>query len=92
MDVIGVRSAAEVRRHLRTFVQNELFRGKGLPSECSRRYYPTDGDIRNILYTSRIGDRKALDDQINLDLKLKEWQETNPDDFTFFRVSDCVSV
>ena len=31
MYIIGVCSPAEVRHHLRTFVQNELFQGKDLP-------------------------------------------------------------
>ena len=85
MEVIGVRSTDEVRRHLTTFVKNDLFHGED-PPESSRRDYPTDADIRNILYSSRIGDRKAPDDQINLELKCKEWQESNPHDFLFYRV------
>ena len=87
MEVIGVRSAAEVRRHLNTYVKNELFNGRDPPSEFSRRYYPTDADIRNILYTSRVGERKAEDDQENLELKCKEWQELDPEDFIFYRVT-----
>jgi hypothetical protein len=47
-----------------------------------------DGDIWNIFYASWIGNRKVPDDEMNLDLTLKEWQEMNPD--TFFRVSDCI--
>ena len=83
MEVTGVRSTGEVRRHLTVFVKNDLFRGEDPPPESSRRYYPTDADIRNILYSSRIGDRKAPDDQINLEIKCKEWQESNPHDFFF---------
>ena len=86
MEVTGVRSAGEVRRHLTTFVKNDLFRGEDPPPESSRRYYPTDADIRNILYSSQIGDRKAPDDQMNLEIKCKEWQESNPHDFLFYRV------
>ncbi len=87
MEVAGARSTAEVRRHLITFVKTELFRGEDPPLEFSRRYYPTDADIRNILYTSRIGDRKAPDDQTNLGIKCTLWQEENPDDFIFYRVN-----
>ena len=83
---MGVRSAAEVRRHLKTFVQNELCHGENPPSQFSRRYYPTDSDIRNILHASRIGERKAPDDQINLQIKCKEWKESNAEDFIFYRV------
>ena len=71
MAVIGARSTAEVRRHLNTYTKNELFHGEDPPSEFSRRYYPTDADIRNILYTSWIGERKAPDDQINLEIKCR---------------------
>ena len=87
MEVTGVRSSAEVRRHLKTYVVNELFKGEEPPTGLSRRYYPTDRDIRNILYSSRMGERKAPDDQINLEMKCKEWQESNADDFIFYRPS-----
>ena len=86
MEVIGVRSTAEVRRHLNNFVKQELFRGEDPPPELSRRYYPTDADIRNILYATQIGARKAPDDQINLGIKCKDRQEANPGDFIFYRV------
>ena len=82
-----MRSPAEVRRHLKTFVRTELFHGEDPPPEFSRRYYPTDADIRNILYTSRMGEKKAPDDQINLGIKCTEWREQNPDDFIFYRVN-----
>jgi hypothetical protein len=84
--MVVVCSTAEVRRHLNSFVKDELFHGEDPPPELSRRYYPTDADIRNILYTSRIGDQKAPDDQINLEIKCKDWQELNPEDFIFYRV------
>ena len=53
-------SSAEVRRHLKTYIVNELLKGEEPPDELSRRYYPTDTDIRNILYSSRMGERKGL--------------------------------
>ena len=81
-----MRTAAEVRRHLGKFVKTELFRGEESPPETSRRYYPTDGDIRNILQACHIGDRKAPDDQSNLEIKCREWKESNPDDFIYYRV------
>jgi hypothetical protein len=56
MPVIGVRSVAEVRQHLDKFVKEDLFCGENPPAESSRRYYPTDADIRNILNASRSGE------------------------------------
>ena len=38
MEIIGVRSAAEVRRHLKTYIVHKLFKGEEPPSELSRRY------------------------------------------------------
>ena len=87
MQVIGVRRVAEGRRHLEKFVKDELFNGEELPAETSRRYYPADVDIRNILYASRSGERRSSDDQVNLQKKCVEWQESHPDDFIFYRVS-----
>ena len=86
MQVIGVRSVAEVRRHLDKFVKQDLFCGENPPSETSRRYYPTDADIRNVLNASRSGERKSPDDQLNLEAKCGEWREAHPDDFIFYRV------
>ena len=83
IDRMGVRSAAEVQCHFKTFVQNELFHGENPPSQFSRCYYPTDSDIRNILHASRIDERKAPDNQINLQIKCKEWKESNAEDFIF---------
>ena len=52
---------AEVQRHLRDYIKNELFRGTRPPSPSRRRFYPTTEDIRNILNTQRAGARKATD-------------------------------
>ena len=41
---------------------------------------------RNILHTSWIGERKAPDNQINLQIKCKEWKDSNAEDFIFYRV------
>ena len=77
---------AEVQRHLRDYVKNELFRGTQPPSPSRRRFYPTTEDIRNILNTQRAGARKATDDQENLRIYCEEWQEENKNDSIFYRV------
>ena len=90
LQLIGVRSVAEVRRHLHLFVKEDLFSGKTPPPETSRRYYPADTDIRNILNACRIGDQRSPDDQLNLQIKCDEWQKAHPDDFICYRV--CIIV
>jgi hypothetical protein len=77
---------AEVQRHLKDYVQNELFRGDQPPSPSRRRYYPTTEDIRNILNTKRTGARKATDDQENLDIYCEKWREENINDSIYYRV------
>lgn len=68
MEIIEVRNTAEIRRHLNTFVKSDLFHGEDPLLEFSRCYYPTDSDIRNILYCSKIEERKAQD----------KWQKREP--------------
>ena len=82
---------AEVQRHLRSYVVNEVFRGQDPPSPTRRRYYPTDSDIRNILNAVRTGQRKASDDQTSLEIKCKEWKDEHRQDFVYFRVSQQLS-
>ena len=78
---------AEVQRHLKDYVQNELFRGEQPPSPFRRRFYPTTEDIRNILNTQRTGARKATDDQENLSIYCEKWQEDHINDLIFYRPS-----
>ena len=76
----------EVKRHLKNYVDNELFKGQQPPSITRKRFHPTANDIRNILNAQRSGNRKAVDDQENLYLKCEEWKEQHPQDSIFFRV------
>ena len=46
----GVTKPRVIKVMLNLFVKNELFKGQQLPSLLDRRYYPTDKDLRNILY------------------------------------------
>jgi hypothetical protein len=78
---------AEVQRHIKDYVQNELFRGDQPPSPSRRRYYPTTEDIRNILNSQRAGARKATDDQENLGIYCEQWKEDNINDSIFYRVN-----
>ncbi len=86
---VGARTVAEVQRHLRSYVKDELFRGMRPPSVSRRRFFPTDNDVRNILNAVRSGERKAPDDQSNLEIKCTEWKETHPNELVYLRVG-CV--
>jgi hypothetical protein len=45
----GVRSVAEMRRHLQIFVRENISSGTHI-SETNRRFYPTNKDIKNHMY------------------------------------------
>ncbi|XP_078700653.1 uncharacterized protein LOC144927209 [Branchiostoma floridae x Branchiostoma belcheri] len=62
----GARKVSEFRRHINTFVKDELLRGQPLPPLTRRRYHPTDKDIRNILSKGKKHTRNSEDDQVNL--------------------------
>ncbi|KAI8509503.1 hypothetical protein Bbelb_133510 [Branchiostoma belcheri] len=62
----GARKLSEIKRHLKTYVQDELFRGEPPPPITRRRFHPTDRDIRNILLKAKKQTRSSEDDQANL--------------------------
>jgi hypothetical protein len=49
----GVRKMTEMKCHLNTFVVEELFHGEQPPPPTRRRYYPTDSDIRNVMFKTK---------------------------------------
>ncbi|XP_071029665.1 calcium-responsive transcription factor-like [Oncorhynchus clarkii lewisi] len=49
----GVRKMTEMKCHLNTFVMEELFHGEQPPPPTRRRYYPTDSDIRNVMFKTK---------------------------------------
>ncbi|CAB1350355.1 unnamed protein product [Coregonus sp. 'balchen'] len=49
----GVRKMTEMKCHLNTFVVEELFCGEQPPPPTRRRYYPTDSDIRNVMFKTK---------------------------------------
>ncbi|XP_071031309.1 calcium-responsive transcription factor-like [Oncorhynchus clarkii lewisi] len=49
----GVRKMTEIKCHLNTFVVEELFHGEQPPPPTRRRYYPTDSDIRNVMFKTK---------------------------------------
>ena len=80
----GARSEKEIRRHLKIFVQRELYRGQQLPQKTNRRFYPSKATIRSHIYKSVVKERFSKIDQEDLLKKVELWKEASPDDsFTF---------
>ncbi|XP_063440606.1 uncharacterized protein LOC134721481 isoform X2 [Mytilus trossulus] len=79
----GVTKVSEMKRHLKVFVKKELeIEDQTIPS---RRFYPTDKDIRNHMDTTKNKFRFSKDDQTNLEHLVQGWTKTFPDDNFFLR-------
>ena len=76
----GARSEKEVRRHLKIFVQRELYRGIPAPHKTNRRFYPSKATIRGHIYKSVIKERFSKIDQEDLQKKVELWKGASTDD------------
>jgi len=47
---MGVRRLPEMRRHLESFVENELFPKESVPPKTDSRYWPSSRAILNCIY------------------------------------------
>ncbi|CAH1247472.1 CARF [Branchiostoma lanceolatum] len=83
----GARKVCEIKRHVRTFVNDELFRGQPPPSSSRRKYFPTDRDIWNIMGQTRDSTRNTQQDQANLQILCDRWS-TQEDCTIKFRPSE----
>ncbi|CAH3189586.1 unnamed protein product [Porites lobata] len=81
----GVKTVDEMKRHLRQFVKTELFPGQSPPASTNRCYYPTDVDIRNHMYQASVKKILSKSDQENLEKKIENWCQENPQDSFYFR-------
>ncbi|KAI8516096.1 hypothetical protein Bbelb_069090 [Branchiostoma belcheri] len=73
LTLAGARKVSEIKRHLHTFVNDELFRGQPPPSTTRRRYFPTDRDIWNVMTRLKDTTRNAQQDQANLQVLCTRW-------------------
>ena len=79
----GATSPQEIRRALREYVRSEL--KENCPSYTNRSYFPTIEDIRNHIYTARLGLDFSKFDQDNLNAKIQNWKEQGSKASHFFR-------
>ncbi|XP_072315590.1 uncharacterized protein [Eucyclogobius newberryi] len=88
----GVRLDKEIKRHVASYVKEELFRGVAPPGRKYRRWFPTHADIRNILSAARSAERQEVPhDQQHLESFCQDLQKNAPDDAVFFRPSSVGS-
>ena len=66
-------------------MKNELFRGKTLPPQTSRQFYPHKSDIRNHMNIALAKLKYSKVDQENVEHCVQEWKKSRPGDHFFFR-------
>ncbi|KAL5014150.1 hypothetical protein ScPMuIL_008420 [Solemya velum] len=86
----GVSNVAEMRRHLRVFVDSVLFADMPKPDNMNVSYYPTDTTIRKHIYMSQMKLRYSKLDQVNLLHQVTDWQKQSPDDYYAIKLATKV--
>ena len=88
----GVRSVEEMKRHLRIFVKDDLFRGRQQPERNNRGYYPKGKTIKNHMYSATINSRLSAIDQDNVEEVIRQWknEERRSGDNFFFALTKKV--
>jgi hypothetical protein len=81
----GVRKVVEMRRHLESFITNDLFKNRRPPSKTRRRFYPSNKDIANYMQRTRNSHRHSKIDQENLSVLIDNWRKDYPEDHFYFR-------
>ena len=74
----GVRNVQEMQRHIKSFVENNLFKNKPVPSSLNRQFFPRKVDIRNYMYKASVKMRFSKLDQENVEELVKHWQQESP--------------
>ena len=80
MLVKGVQNVREMARHIGIFIKNDFFHGSS-----NRRCNPVLKDVRNFMYKVEVKHKFSKLDQANLDLKVQEWKQKQPNGNFFFR-------
>ncbi|CAB3999988.1 Calcium-responsive transcription factor [Paramuricea clavata] len=81
----GVRNVGEMKRHLKIYVKDDLFRGKKQPERNNRRYFPKPKTIKNHMYNATIKSRLSMMDQDNVQQLADKWREQHPNDKFYYR-------
>ena len=62
----GMRNVEEMRRHMKIYVKDELFRGNQQPERNNQRYFPSRKTIKNHMYNATMKSRLSVMDQDNI--------------------------
>lgn len=82
---IGICDVSTVKKILRVYVSEDIFRDKVKPSYLNNSFYPSNNDIKNHIYRAQANLRMSKLDQENLLMKMKEWETKCPSSKFHFR-------
>ena len=82
---IGIHDVSTVKKLLKVFVVEELFRDKLKPNYLNNAFYPSNKDIKNHIYRAQANLQMSKLDQENLLIKMKEWETKSPSSNFHFR-------
>lgn len=74
-----------MKRHLESYVVQDIFRNQRPPPTTRRRYYPSNKDITNYMQCTRMRQRHSKIDQENLVKLLEKWRVEKQEDSFYFR-------
>ena len=75
-----MKNANEMKRHLNSFVKNEVFSSAALPQKTNKRFYPRRKTIRSHMVESTRKLRHSKIDQECLIDKISEWKSNRSQD------------
>ncbi|KAK3083109.1 hypothetical protein FSP39_014287 [Pinctada imbricata] len=87
----GFTSSSCIRSLIELFVRNELFIGQKCPSWIDRRFFPTQRDISNAIYSAKMKAMKSKYDQENLQAHIDDWAKERPEDSFSFSATEVNS-
>lgn len=76
----------EIKEMLENYVENILFKGKTTPSKNRRRFYPSEKDIANYIYKSRVLSKLTIHEQDQLHVLIANLEQENPQEKIVFRI------
>lgn len=76
----GFMSSSCIRTLIEQFVRRDIFSGQRCPSWTNRRFFPSQKDISNIIYSAKMIAMKSKFDQENLQANIDDWRRERPED------------
>lgn len=80
-----VKEIAEMRRHLKIFVNEVLFKGEQLHQNTNRRYFPKKSDLRSHMFQATVKYRLSKINRMNVQMQVNDDLNAHKKDSFFFR-------